>query len=243
MKVRFLFYRADIAGHFVGKVISFWTGLFPCNWGTPPYCHVEVWFPDVTGVFSAMSFLYSSATRGDKGSGVRFAYRDVVLKHPERWDVIECDVKRVDLETTLEWLDSQQGKKYDFLGILGFFWPKPLENPNRWYCSELCIRAAWMMDVVAYKWRRISPRRMSKVITRSDKKTKNFCLKIVMRILLLILLIGGCASQPRLKKVVKVDVVAEARKAENREIIMRDILQYLNDRAFLRMGLIYMPPE
>ena len=67
-----------------------------------------------------------------------------------------------------------------------------------------------------------------------------------MRILLLILLIGvfgGCASQPRPKKVVKVDVVAEARKIENREIIMRDILQYLNDRAFLRMGLIYMPQE
>ena len=66
----------------------------------------------------------------------------------------------------------------------------------------------------------------------------------ILRLLLLILLIGGCAAQVRPKvKTAKVDVLAEYRKAENREIIMRDILQYLNDRAFLRMGLIYMPPE
>ena len=168
MKVRFLFYRADIAGHFVGKVISFWTGLFPCNWGTPPYCHVEVWFPDVTGVFSAMSFLYSSATRGGKGPGVRFAYRDIVLKHPERWDVIECEVKRVDLEIALEFLDSQQGKKYDYFGVLlGFIFPVNIEDPNKWYCSEISIRAAWMLCVIKKLWHRMSPRRMSKVIAKA----------------------------------------------------------------------------
>lgn len=67
-----------------------------------------------------------------------------------------------------------------------------------------------------------------------------------MKLLLLLLLIGGCAAQPRPKVIVvkkEVDVVAEYRKNKNREIIMRDILQYLNDRAFLQRGLIYMPPE
>jgi hypothetical protein len=159
MKVRFLFYRADIDGKWIDNLISAWTALFPCNWGTQPYSHVEIWFPDISGLFSTKSFLYSSTTRGSKVPGVRFAYRDVVLKHPERWDVIECEV--------LEWLDSQQDKRYDYLGILGFFWPKNLEDPNRWYCSELCIRAAFWLRVIKKVWFRISPRRMSKVITKA----------------------------------------------------------------------------
>ena len=33
-------------------------------------------------------------------------------------------------------LDAQVGKKYDFLAIFGFF-GKRVEDPKRWYCSEL----------------------------------------------------------------------------------------------------------
>jgi len=33
MRIRVLFYVAAIDGKWLDNAISFWTGLFPCNWG------------------------------------------------------------------------------------------------------------------------------------------------------------------------------------------------------------------
>ena len=54
---------------------------------------------------------------------------------------------RVDIDVTLEqekkvrtWCEKQHGKKYDCMGVLGFAFNVP-ENPNKWFCSEVCTAA------------------------------------------------------------------------------------------------------
>lgn len=63
-----------------------------------------------------------------------------------------------------------------------------------------------------------------------------------MRILLLILLIGGCVSQPRRLKAQPKPEPYNMSMVQRHQI-MRAILEHLNKDAFLKRGLLYMPPE
>ena len=53
----------------------------------------------------------------------------------DNWDVVE-----VTLAKDLKWLNAQIGKKYDWLGILGYV-TIGIEDPKKWYCSELAAAA------------------------------------------------------------------------------------------------------
>ena len=128
---------------------------------------------------------FSSTTRGS-ANGVRFAPASEVLKHPERWDYIEIDLDEVygymfnaegdefadiracygnkRIADAMSWAKKQLGKPYDYKGILGFFWPKPIHHPDKWYCSEICmqfLKIAWITDK---RYKRISPRRSARVL-------------------------------------------------------------------------------
>lgn len=46
--------------------------------------------------------------------------------------------QRTRIET---FLVAQIGKPYDYLAILGFMLRKPLQEPSRWFCSELVFSA------------------------------------------------------------------------------------------------------
>ena len=59
----------------------------------------------------------------------------VATFNPEHWDVVEVELVR-----DLEWLCSQLGKRYDWLGILGYV-TLGFQDPARWYCSELAAAA------------------------------------------------------------------------------------------------------
>lgn len=50
----------------------------------------------------------------------------------EQRDAIEC------------FLTSQLGKRYDYRGVFGFVSHKDLDNPDRWFCSELIFEACRM---------------------------------------------------------------------------------------------------
>ncbi|MCK5017555.1 MAG: hypothetical protein KAS32_10850 [Candidatus Peribacteraceae bacterium] len=153
MKVRFLFYKAAIDGKILDNAISSWTGLFPCNWGTKGYSHVE---------FEAEGRCFSSTTRGG-ARGVRFAPSKEVLKHPERWDYVEYDAPEERLRRTLRHMSKLVGLKYDYNGILGFFLPWNTESKDKWYCSEICALVAYELKLIPYH-KRISPRRLSKIM-------------------------------------------------------------------------------
>lgn len=81
---------------------------------------------------------FSSTTRGD-ANGVRFAPAAEVLHHPERWDYIECEVDPGRLEVALAEAERLVGAKYDYWAIiLGFSQPFPIQDEEKWYCSEIC---------------------------------------------------------------------------------------------------------
>ena len=115
--MRLAFYKAKY-GNWWDKIISWWT------WG--PYSHCELVFSDGEA-FSA----------SPRDGGTRFKAIEFV---PERWDFIEVEVR--DENELREWCKTQDGRKYDWLGILGFIFSiRRLDDKDKWYCSEICFHA------------------------------------------------------------------------------------------------------
>ena len=184
MKIRFLVYRASQERwNIVGHAIALWTAILPCNWGRWKYwySHVEVWFPDEDAGFEkcydGIDLLrpagecFSSTTRGD-AEGTRFIPANELLKHPERWDYIECECPRPEfMETVRVWCQAQEGKPYDFKGLFGFFWPWNIDNKNKWYCSELCAYTACLLRLLPL-YERISPRRLAAKLAKKYHEPK-----------------------------------------------------------------------
>ena len=173
MKIRVLFYKAQKDGHVVDDGISLWTKLF--NWNTPPYSHVEIWWPDKDGKFTnpyvgnsatPVGECFTSTMRGeDNGTVIRPAGE--VLTHPKRWDYIEITVAEEDALTAkgLALLAAQANSGYDFFCILGFFLPFRVRSKEKNICSEAVQKFLVWCKVFPKKkiW---SPRRLSKQLDK-----------------------------------------------------------------------------
>jgi len=191
MKIRVLFYKAQKDGHMVDDGISLWTKLF--NWNTPPYSHVEIWWPDkidgfdkacvpgratcecsggtttVTMDYTDTEYCgrcFTSTMRGeDNGTVLRSA--NEVLTHPKRWDYIEITVAEEDALTAkgLARLAAQANSGYDFFCILGFFLPFRVRSKEKNICSEAVQKFLVWCKVFPKKkiW---SPRRLSKQLDK-----------------------------------------------------------------------------
>lgn len=198
MKVRFLFYRASQERwNLIGHLIAIYTALLPVNWRSWKYwySHVEIWLPDESGRFVAgsrkgyerfrgsglyvypMKYKYvgqcfSSTTRGG-AKGVRFIAASELLKHPERWDYIGCEVEDWRVEVALDEAEKLVGKKYDFLALFfGFFTPFRLHDKNKWYCSELAGWFAYLIKALLKRFFRISPRRFAAKLAKRHGQPK-----------------------------------------------------------------------
>ena len=158
--INVIFYKPQ-KGKWMDWVISTWTGIFPCNWGSKPYSHVEIHFPETAKCFS-------SSSRGVRG-GVRILDQCKVIKHRERWDYIPCEI------TEERWLDAVakalklEDLPYDWWGIFGFAWPWNTQDKNKWYCSEIC---SWFLDEchVMERYKRISPTRLARKLSKAIGK-------------------------------------------------------------------------
>ncbi|MDD2736069.1 MAG: hypothetical protein PHF56_19220 [Desulfuromonadaceae bacterium] len=71
--------------------------------------------------------------------------KPVITFNRDHWDIVE-----VTLAKDLKWLNAQLGKKYDWLGIFGLI-TIGIEDPEKWYCSELAAAALGMKN------RQVSP--------------------------------------------------------------------------------------
>ena len=193
MKVRFVFHKPS-GERAVGKAIVAWTWLLAfvsLQWKRLKYdySHEELWLPNEGKcfyrfekafeewnphlgcfvkyskcIFSGQCF--SSTTRGN-AEGVRFAPAAEVLgKHPERWDYIECEVSAERLEVAVEEAKKLVGKKYDYLGLFGFFQPFVIEDNKKWYCSEILDWLKVLLGLYPKRYKRISPRRAAQVLAR-----------------------------------------------------------------------------
>jgi hypothetical protein len=114
--MKIAFYKAS--GKFFDKLIRWWT--------SSPYSHCEL-------VFSDGSWFTSSIRDG----GVRFK---PLLPDYDAWDYIEVPVDTFDEERLRRWGLARLGKKYDWIGaFIGAAFSIPLEIPDRYFCSEICV--------------------------------------------------------------------------------------------------------
>jgi hypothetical protein len=132
--MKLAFYRA-IAGGLLDWLIAM------RHWGK--YSHVELVFSD------GLSF--SSSIRD---GGVRF--KRIEYK-PDRWDFLDLPITAPEEYIVRRWAEDQLGKGYDKPGILAYINPLRKQDPNRYYCSEICCEAlqqiGWFRDVdPAWVW-------------------------------------------------------------------------------------------
>lgn len=119
VSIKVAFYKGS--EEFLDKVIQWWT--------KSPYSHCEI-------VIDGVSYTSSPRDGGVRGR--------IINWKPEHWDFIEVhpDVQPTP-EQVRQWFFDHWGQKYDWLGLIGFVFPKGLRfnSQKRWFCSEACATA------------------------------------------------------------------------------------------------------
>jgi len=84
----------------------------------------------------------------ERDGGVRFKLTsEVTEKNPHHWDLLDVTNS---LNTALKMLTfciDQNGKKYDWPAIIGFKISYVKQNPDKWYCTEICDRAKQLAGI------------------------------------------------------------------------------------------------
>lgn len=140
--------------HRVDDFIAGYTGLFPCNWKTPPCSHTEIGF-EVDGEV----WYFSSTSRNELGAGQKNGTRWVLgkdlLRHPDRWIIQEKKFKPYEIINKVRRANSLIGQQYDFVGVVAdFTLPVDLDKVKK---TIYCSKAVHFVDTGKHK--RISPRR------------------------------------------------------------------------------------
>lgn len=104
--------------HFFDHLITFFAGK--------PFTHAELVFCDG-----------SCCSASTRDGGVR--YKKITFR-PEAWAFIELPIKEGDEEKMKAFCDQHVGKKYDYLGAIGFALPIG-DDDRKWFCSEIVIDA------------------------------------------------------------------------------------------------------
>lgn len=87
------------------------------------------------GKYDHTSFYY-------KGWVYEATFKGVIRTRIKEWDgknSVIAQKKIKEYNSITEWLESQLGKKYDWLGVLSFVFRFLPVKRGRWYCSELLI--------------------------------------------------------------------------------------------------------
>ena len=92
---------------------------------------------------------------------------EVLGKHPERWDYIECEVDPERLEVAVEEAKKLVGKGYDYWALFGFFNPLPIQDAKKWYCSEICDWFKVLAGIYKKRHKRVSPRRSAYLLAKN----------------------------------------------------------------------------
>ncbi len=183
-KFRVLHYKSGIDGKVVDNAIGFWTKLMNLwdwkTWFLPAYSHSEIWVPDENGVFSIphgpstfyFGTCYSSTmgqirTEGAQVNGTRKLLASVMLKHPERWDYTEFEVRDTAFTLGDDYMENEVGlnEGYAKRDISKFF---PIirhfvkQDKRRNICSEFVHNACVMFRVLLRPFKVISPLRLAR---------------------------------------------------------------------------------
>jgi hypothetical protein len=151
--VKLYFYKASWL-KIVDAIISGWT--LPWNIGTPSTSHVEIGFKSSGGYKCYSSTTRNRGKEGENVNGTRWISEKDLLKHPERWIILEKKYPESQVNAMIERCHEIEGLPYDWCGIFGFatITGQLINDKDKWYCSEA------VNYVLTGQWnKRISPRR------------------------------------------------------------------------------------
>ena len=137
--VKVAFYKNN--SHLFNRLVAWWT--------KGKYSHMELVFSDGLAASS------SNRDRGVRYKRIHFS--------PANWDVFELD-ETFSEEFAREYFNRRLDKRYDIKGLFGFVWQAAKDNPNKEFCSEVCMG----MLVFAEPWR-FSPNQAFPVLKRFFK--------------------------------------------------------------------------
>jgi len=117
-------------GGFVDKAIRFktatWEQRLNGEWKDLP-SHVELLFSD--------GMMFSASARENE---TRFKKHSMT---GHAWRRIELNIDAATEGKIRLWCQARVGKKYDYVGILGFIITFVDDVKKRWFCSEICYEA------------------------------------------------------------------------------------------------------
>ena len=129
---------------FIGKAIIWYTskGLkskFNGEW-KKGFSHVEL----VVDGISCSASQYENKVRCKR-----------INYNPSCWEFIELPVSYTQRHKVGDFFKDKIGKKYDYLGILGFIFGNR-DSRDKWFCSEICTEALKQAGII--KWNKDSAR-------------------------------------------------------------------------------------
>jgi len=141
-------------GYFADKLIRFktatWKQRLNGEWKDLP-SHCELLFDNCQ--------MFSASFREDV---VRFKKHSYTGK---AWCRIDIGLTDSQILQVGRFAREQAGKKYDYLGILGFVFPFVKDAKNRWFCSEICSEALKQVEYLDIKdSAKISPVKLKQII-------------------------------------------------------------------------------
>lgn len=127
------------------RLIKLWT------WSS--YSHCEYVFSDNITIGTDLNFPLNVKNKG-------------ILQYTSKWEIIEVRMTPEQEKIVRDFVNLQVGKGYDWKGIwLSQFLPLKKENPDKWFCSELCaagLQKAGLLDCINPC--RISPGKLYKLL-------------------------------------------------------------------------------
>jgi len=106
-------------------------------WTNGPYSHVEmIIYDEEAGYYKMCSALGNCncvRCKKHRFNTDLYDYLEIELEEPKR---------------VLEFFDLIKGSKYDYLGIvLSQIFPLGVDNPNEWFCSEVCTKVCQLAAI------------------------------------------------------------------------------------------------
>ena len=165
-------YRAGKDGRWLDNAIAGWSGIWTRD-VKEPHSHSEIMFlkpirssrvEDGWFAVEQPVLVFSADTRGGDGFvGTRFEEASIVLRHPERWDLLMKMVPESEAWEMFERALKIENKHYAYVNlVLHYFLPLGwLGNivgklADIWYCSQAVLYC------LIGKKMRISPRRLTR---------------------------------------------------------------------------------
>jgi hypothetical protein len=139
--MKLLFYVAA-AGDISDKTVAWAT------WGR--YSHVELQFSD--------DMCFSASWRD---GGTRFKQ---ITIDPTHWDILDVPTTPEQEAVIRNFCAERIGVPYDWIGAVSVLLPINLQDPVKWYCSEIC--AAALRSCVMRFPEKLSPSRMYKLTVK-----------------------------------------------------------------------------